>query len=153
MDYKNMTAPCGIPCFECNAHKAKSNDTLRKGISERIGMDYEKCYCDGCRNREGKCFLFEKNTIFPEGNCMLFGNDEGQCKIYLCTQKKGIHNCGECKNFPCDLLHPLADKADRIPQNLKVYNLCLIKKMGLEKWGEQKAAKGMQEYMTKKFGS
>jgi hypothetical protein len=39
MDYENMTAPCGIPCFECLAYKAKSNETLNlvasKIISER----------------------------------------------------------------------------------------------------------------------
>ena len=35
MDYKHMTAPCGLPCFECPAH--------------------EQGLCKGCRNEKGKC--------------------------------------------------------------------------------------------------
>ena len=151
MDIKNMTAPCGIPCFECVAFKAKSNEVIKKRISEKTGLDYDKSDCEGCRNRNGKAFLFEKNNIFPQGKCLLFGNEKGQCKIFLCTEKKHIHNCSECDDFPCDNLQPLADRADKIPHNLKVYNLCLIKKIGLEEWSKEKAGKIMREYMTKKF--
>jgi len=42
--------------------------------------------------------------------------------------------CFECGDFPCDYLHPYADMAQIKPHNLKVFNLCLIKRMGLEKW-------------------
>ena len=97
-----MTAPCGIPCFECNAYKAKSNPLLKKHISVRIGLELDKSECGGCRNRKGQAFLFEKNKIMPEGKCILFGNKKGQCKIYLCAENKGIHNCSECGNWPCD---------------------------------------------------
>jgi hypothetical protein len=150
MDYKNMTAPCGIPCFECIAFKAKSNEIIKKRISESLGLDYDKSDCEGCRNRNGKGFLSEKNNIFPDGKCLLL-NEKGQCKIYLCAEKKQIHNCSECDNFPCDSLQPLADRADKIPHNLKIYNLCLIKKLGLEKWAKENAGKIMSEYKTKKF--
>jgi hypothetical protein len=152
MDYKNLIAPCGIPCFECLAYKAKSNETLKKAISEKLGMDFDKAGCEGCRNKNGKGYLSEKNNVFPEGKCSLF-NENGKCKIYLCTEKKGIHNCSECNNFPCDNLQPLADRSDKIPHNLKIYNLSLIKKMGLEEWAKEKAGKIMTEYKTKKFDS
>lgn len=135
------------------AYKAKSNETIKKQIFERTGLPYDRSDCEGCRNRNGKAFLFEKNNIFPDGKCLLFGNEKGQYKIYLCTEKKQIHNCGECDDFPCDLLQPLADRANRIPHNLKIYNLCLIKKMGLENWAKEKAGKIMKDYMTKKFDS
>ena len=150
MDYKKMTAPCGSPCFECGAYKAKSNDVIKKRISENFGMDYNKSSCDGCRNRNGKGFLSEKNNVFSTGKCLLL-NDEGYCKIYLCTHKKKIHNCSECDNFPCDNLHPLADKANRIPHNLKIYNLSMIKKLGIEKWAKENARNIMIDYMTKKL--
>lgn len=153
MDYKNLTAPCGTPCFECNAYKAMSNEPLRKQISERLGMDYDKSACGGCRNKNGRAYLSEKNNLITEGKCMLFSADDGKCRIYHCAEKKGIHNCSECNNFPCELLRPLADKAGKIPHNLKVYNLCLIKKLGIEKWANENAAKIMADYMTKKFGS
>ncbi len=153
MDYRNMTAPCGIACFECNVYKASSNEAIQKVVSERTGMEYEKSVCEGCRNRNGKAFLFDKNKILTSGKCFLFGNEKGQCKIFLCTEKKGIHNCSECNDFPCELLQPFADKAERLPHNMKVYNLCLIKKMGLEKWATEKAATVWKDYATKKFDS
>jgi hypothetical protein len=152
MDYRKMTAPCGISCFECMAYKAKSNETIKKSISKRLGLDYEKSYCEGCRNRQGIGFLSEKNNIFPGEKCLLM-NEKGECFIYLCVENKHIHNCSECDDFPCDRLQPLADRADRIPHNLKIYNLSLIKKIGLEKWFKEKAGKIWSDYMTKKFDS
>ena len=147
-----MTAPCGIPCFECVAYKAKSNEIIKKRISETLGLDYSRSDCEGCRNRKGVGFLSEKNNIFPEGKCLLM-NKKGECLIYLCVEKKLIHNCSECNDFPCDKLQPLADRANRIPHNLKVYNLSLIKKIGLEKWAREKAGKIWSDYMTRKFDS
>jgi hypothetical protein len=149
-DYKNLTAPCGIACFECAAYIANSNEAIRKRISEGLGMDYEKAGCPGCRNKNGIGFLSEKNNVFPHGNCILLRED-GKCKIYLCNEKKGTHNCSECDNFPCDKLQPLADRANMIPHNLKVYNLSLIKKIGLEKWAAEKAGKIWTDYKTKKL--
>lgn len=150
MDYNKLTAPCGIPCFACNAFKAKSNEAIKKRISESLDMDYDKSDCEGCRNRNGKGFLSEKNNVFPNGKCMLM-DENGFCIIYLCTEKKQIHNCSECDDFPCDNFQPLADRSNRIPHNLKVYNLSLIKKIGLERWAEEKSEKIMIDYMTKKF--
>lgn len=147
-----MTAPCGIPCFECVAYKAKSNETIKKRISDNLGMDFDKSECEGCRNRKGIVFLSEKNNVFPQGRCVLM-NENGECKIYLCVENRQIHNCSECKEFPCDNLQPLADRANRIPHNLKVFNISLIKKIGLEKWAKEKAGKIWSDYMTKKFDS
>ncbi len=96
-----------------------------------------------------KVVHFHRN-IHPEGKCSIL-NENGQCKVYLCTQEQQIHNCSECDDFPCDNLQPLADRANRIPHNTKVYHLALIKKMGLEAWAKEKAGKIMNEYMTKKF--
>jgi hypothetical protein len=152
MDIKNLTAPCGIPCFECLAYKAKSNDMIKKRISESLCMDYDKSDCQGCRNKNGKAYLSEKNNVFPDGKCILF-NQNGQCKIYLCCESKNIHNCSQCDNFPCKKLQPLADRATQIPHNLKIYNLSIIKKVGLEKWAEDYAGKIIVDYKTKKFDS
>lgn len=150
MDYQNLTAPCGIPCFECLAYKARGNEAIKKKISETLGLEFEKAACEGCRNKNGVGYLTGKNNVFPEGKSILMTKD-GICKIYLCTQQKQIHNCSECADFPCDKLQPLADRANIIPHNLKIYNLCLIKKMGLENWAKEKAGTIMTEYKTKKF--
>ncbi len=150
IDYENMTAPCGIPCFECVAFKAKSNEIIKKRISENLGLDYNKSDCEGCRNKKGIGFLSEKNKIFPDGKCLLM-NDKGECLIYLCAESKKIHNCSECNDFPCDRLQPLADRANKIPHNIKIYNLSMIRKIGLEKWAKERAGKIWNDYMTKKF--
>jgi hypothetical protein len=150
MDYKELTAPCGIPCFECGAYIAKSNEAIRKRISEGFGLDYDKSYCEGCRNRKGIGFLSGKNNIFPEGKCLLL-NEKGECKIYLCAEKKLIHNCSECNDFPCDNLQPFRDRADKIPHNLKIFNLSLIKKMGLENWAINKSKQTLDRYYNDKL--
>lgn len=150
MDYKNLTAPCGIPCFECMAFKAGSNEMIKKKISENLGIEYEKSSCEGCRQRGGIGFLSGKNNIFPGGKCSLLG-ENGECIIYNCAESKQIHNCSECEDFPCENLQPLSDKANLIPHNLKIYNLCLIKKCGIEKWAREKAGKTWKNYLEKKL--
>lgn len=152
MDFKELTAPCGLACFNCNVYKAGTNEQIRKVVSQRAGIDYEDAYCLGCRARKGKAYLTVKNNILPQGTCFLFANDEGYCKIYLCVESKNLHNCSECSDFPCEVLMPIADKAAFLPHNMKVYNLSQIKKYGLEKWATEHAAKDMETYMTKKFG-
>lgn len=67
MDYNNLTAPCGIPCIECIVYKAKFDLKTKKNISEKLDMDFEKSECDGCRQRNGKGFLSEKNRVGGKG--------------------------------------------------------------------------------------
>lgn len=124
MDYKQMTAPCGLPCFHCPIYKASENKELRTAISNRSGIPFEKVTCLGCRNEKGTIGIL--NMTEP-------------CYVYRCNKEKGISFCSYCSDFPCDRLHPYADRASEAPHNTKVFNLCLIKKMGLESWAETKA--------------
>jgi hypothetical protein len=59
--------------------------------------------------------------------------------------------CSECNEFPCVLLAPIADQAARFPHNMKLYNLCRIKKVGLERWIEEEAEQIRKKYFTGKF--
>ena len=88
--------------------------------------------CAGCRDENG---------------CIPFLGWTDPCPILMCTQEKSIDFCFECNEFPCDRLHPVADMADKFPHNAKVFNLCLIKRMGLEKWAEEKSGKVFKKYM------
>ena len=124
MDYQKWTAPCGLDCFNCPMYLAGEDKELRTKISKDEGIPFERAFCLGCRN--------EKGTI-------AFQNRTEPCNVYKCTEKKGILFCSDCSDFPCDHLHPYADRASRVPHNTKVFNLCLIKKMGLESWAETKA--------------
>lgn len=131
-----MTAPCGLDCFNCPMYHAGSNDDLRKNIAESMKIDYELAACKGCRNENG--------TIG------FIGLSE-PCSVYRCTAEKGLHNCSECDEFPCDKLHPYADRANMVPHNTKVFNLCLIRKMGLQAWAVDKAASVKKTYFSGKF--
>ena len=136
MDYKTMTAPCGLDCFNCPMHKAVTNEQIREQISKAMGIPPDKAQCPGCRQ--------EKGTIG-------FLSMTEPCNVYRCTDEKNIDFCHECKDFPCDHLHPYADMATMVPHNTKVFNLCLIKKMGLEEWAENKARSVKNTYFKGKF--
>ena len=137
MDYKNLTAPCGLACFNCPVCVSKPSfkTAIMSGAVKLIlfkKLDFKKrnSICRGCRTEDGKC----KATGFVE-----------PCKIYSCSKQKGVEFCYECGIFPCDHFQPYKNKAF-LPHNTKVYNLCLIKNMGLEKWAETKAAEVTEKY-------
>ena len=67
------------------------------------------------------------------------------------ARKKGITYCWECGEFPCDHLHPYADQAAIRQHNTKLFNLCLIKRMGVERWAEEKVLKVKQTYFHGEF--
>ncbi len=136
MDYQHMTAPCGIDCFNCLMYRAIENEELRKGLSKNMGIPFEKAVCRGCRDENG--------TID------FLGMTE-PCNVYKCITAKGINFCCDCPDFPCDHLHPYADGASDRPHNTKVFNLCLIKKMGLESWAKNKASSVRRTYFRGEF--
>jgi hypothetical protein len=73
--------------------------------------------------------------------------------MYACIQEKKVNFCFECDEFPCDRLQPVADRADRVPHALKIYNLCMIQKMGVEQWASQHSKRLFSEYYSKKLNS
>lgn len=136
MDYKNMTAPCGLDCFNCPMYRAHTDEALRTKIAASMNIEPGRASCRGCRNENGTIpFLGMKEP----------------CGVYRCISARGLDFCCECGDFPCDRLHPYADRASAVPHNTKVFNLCLIKKMGLEKWAEEKAQSVKKTYFTGKF--
>ena len=134
IDYRQMTAPCGLPCFECILYKASTDPEIRNMVTEKHGIPYEKAACRGCRNEKGNI------PINPM-----------TCGLYPCAEEKGISFCFECDDFPCDYLHPYADQASTKPHNLKLFQLLLIKKMGLEKWATTKVKETGRVYFSEKW--
>ena len=131
-----MTAPCGIDCFNCTVYLAMTNEKLKAAVAEYLNVPIEQAVCKGCRG--------EKGAPAVEGLT-------GKCDGYKCTEKKGISFCYDCSDFPCDHLHPYADQAAVRPHNTKVFNLGLIKKMGLEAWAKDKAKSVRETYFKGKF--
>lgn len=141
MDYFHMTAPCGLDCFNCHfflAHEDKAAMDMVKQLSEQHQIPVETMLCRGCRNHNGRIPL--QKHVFGEAH---------RCAAYECIKEKGLDFCGECDAFPCDYLHPYADKAADLPHNTKVFNLCLINKMGVQQWAASKASEVRKTYFTK----
>lgn len=140
VDYLKMTAPCGLDCFNCHFWLARENEdsmNILKGWSEQYDVPLEVMFCDGCKAQDGRIPL--QGHVFGE---------EHRCAAFECAKEKGHALCSDCGDFPCDHLHPYSDRATDLPHNMKVFNLCLIRKMGLEKWAEEKAAKVRETYFT-----
>ncbi len=141
MNYLQMTAPCGLDCFNCQFYLAKTDqEALMKveELSKQFNIPVATMLCNGCRNHDGRIPL--QKHIFGEAH---------RCVAYECSKSRNLDFCGDCEEFPCDTLHPYADKAAILPHNTKVFNLCLIKKLGLEKWAEDKASRVRETYFTK----
>jgi hypothetical protein len=141
MDYFQMTAPCGLDCFNCTFYLASASPDAMAQLeqwSQEYGIPIEVMPCKGCRHHDGKIPV----------QLHLYGESH-RCAAYECAKRNDHGFCGDCQDFPCDHLHPYADKAATLPHNTKVFNLCLINKMGLEKWAETKAAEVRNTYFTK----
>jgi len=121
---KELTAICGIDCFNCEFFHTNIDGFFATMAPERKvafaarGMSIEKLRCNGCRN----------------GGCTTIG---GKCDTLECAKQQGVDFCYECKDFPCRKLQPLAEGAERYPHNLKVYNLATIKNRGIEAWAAE----------------
>lgn len=80
------------------------------------GIKFYKC--TGCRDKKGQV------KDFPV------------CKTYECVTSKGYEFCYECDEFPCQKLQPIVNFEIFLPHNSKVYNLLMIKKLGLDEWNK-----------------
>ena len=120
MNLKELTAPCGLACFNCPAYLANDNEEIRKQLATQAQKNgtsskaYDMLVCKGCRKEKGICSIG--------------GLKKDSCKIFKCIISKDIESCTECSDFPCDNLHPE-----------QIRRLELIRTMGLEKWVEEKA--------------
>ena len=131
---KALTSPCGIDCFNCEIHEDNLTKEVATVLHGKYGWPVEEIACKGCRQQDGK------HIHLPQG-----------CATLDCVKAKGVQFCSDCGDFPCAFLAPVADLAAIRPQNLKVYNLCRIKKIGLDRWVEEEAGQTRKRYFTGKF--
>lgn len=135
IDKKALTAPCGLDCFNCEIHEDNLTEEMAGFIHNKMGVPKEEIACKGCRRQDGKHF-----HLGPEG-----------CATLNCVKDRGVEFCCGCSDFPCALLAPVAEGAGKYPHNMKVYNLCRIKKIGLDRWTEEEAGQIRKRYFTGKF--
>jgi hypothetical protein len=135
MNAMQLTAPCGLDCFNCEIYETNLTDQVAELIRSKIGVPKDEISCKGCRLQDGKHF-----HLSSEG-----------CATLNCAREKKVDFCCDCSDFPCSLLAPLADGADRYPHNMKLYNLCRIKKVGVNRWIEDEAGNIRTKYFKGKF--
>lgn len=131
MDYKRLTAPCGIDCFNCQLFKENAQSPERLELNKRVPQ-LANVLCKGCRDQ----------------NCPLL---HAPCPTRQCAQEHTVDFCHECSLFPCNKLMPMADEAARYPHNIKVYNLCRIKAIGIEEWARNEAQIIRDRYFKGRF--
>lgn len=131
---KELTAPCGLGCFICDFHEDNVTAELLELIHSKMGIPKADIPCKGCRAQDAKHFHL------PDG-----------CRTLDCVKAKGVDLCCNCADFPCLYLAPTADQAGRYPHNMKVYNLCRIRKIGLQKWADEEAGPIREKYFKGKF--
>jgi hypothetical protein len=133
-DKKTLTAPCGIDCFNCEIYEDNLSNVVAEVLHAKYGWPKEEIACKGCRRQDGK------HIHLPQG-----------CATLDCVKAKGVELCCDCNDFPCALLAPMADLAAVRPHNMKLYNLCRIKKIGIERWIAEEAGQIRTKYFTGKF--
>jgi len=74
----------------------------------RCGLDCgncdwrERCSCPGCQAAMGHMF-------------------HGECEVALCSIGKGLDHCGQCTDFPCEILNRFAfDKEHGDPEGSRI---------------------------------
>lgn len=133
---EKIVAPCGIDCFNCEMYEKNVTEEFQARFAERFKVPKERISCAGC---------------IGSNQCLLLDLQGKKCSTLECVKKKGIQYCFECDTFPCEYLMPVADGAQRVPHNMKVYNLCRMKLLGVEQWTEE-VGKIRHAYFNKTFG-
>jgi hypothetical protein len=98
MDYIQMTASCGLDCFNCALYLAISNDMLRKAVADKMQLLEHEAACNDCRAYGGTITALQRHE---------------PCQVFQRTAQKYFHFCFECSDFPCDRSHPCADTASQ----------------------------------------
>jgi len=128
---KNLVAPCGIDCGICEAYTCRDNPQLLNFLITR-GIPASKLPCSGCRSIGGNC------PVLP-----------AKCETYECIKAKNMQFCFECADYPCNKLLPASDRAERLPHNLKVFQLSLIEKKGIDAFLERSSELKLRYYKGK----
>jgi hypothetical protein len=103
------------------------------GLNCAICICYENESCKGCIGQKGSCIVVEN------------------CATYRCVADKGLRYCFECSEFPCNKLQPVADGAGTFPHNTKVFNLCRMKRVGVDTWTKEESEQIRNAYYRGKF--
>jgi len=116
-----LVTPCGYCCLTCPAYeKSLCTDEVaiqKEATRANLTIDQFLRSCGGCRRKQGRP---HHNNLCQTYNC--------------CVNIKGLDFCYQCDDFPCLKLAPVSDRAEVRRHNTKIYNLLMLKKLGLEEY-------------------
>lgn len=110
MDSAKKLACCGLDCSTCpNIEATRTGDrgyfeSVAKSIGERYGktIDPNDLPCEGCMTDGIKSTY----TL--------------ACSIRKCNLSKGINNCAQCEEYPCDSMKNMLEKCpEELRENLE----------------------------------
>jgi hypothetical protein len=105
---KEILSRCGYRCDLCLAYKQNIEEQDRRA---ELSDGWEKCFG----------FRIPAEKIYCEG-CMTGGNpkliDTG-CPVRPCVIKKGLNNCSECDEYPCEKFNQRAVTYEKVVKDRK----------------------------------
>jgi predicted RNA-binding Zn-ribbon protein involved in translation (DUF1610 family) len=116
---KNLAAVCGLYCRACTLYIGTTEDPARlESIAARMGRTIEEVKCGGCRA--------ERRSFYCR-----------TCRIEACAAAQGLEFCGDCAQYPCELLKIFQGER---PHRAELWrDLARIRAAGWAKWLEEKA--------------
>lgn len=88
MEKKELIAPCGMDCFNCDDYEANITMETRIAKSIELNIPLNETGCNGCNLEKGR----ERFNV--------------NCETYECIKDKRVNYCHECIEFPCQKLMP-----------------------------------------------
>jgi hypothetical protein len=108
---KELLTRCGYRCDLCLAYKGNiEEDDQRVFLSDTWNKVYgfripaKEIYCEGCiSSNEPNAKLIDKN-----------------CPVRPCVIEKGLENCSQCEDYPCDIFNQREVIYENIAKGIKV---------------------------------
>lgn len=110
---RKFAAPCGLFCPGCASFVAtRHNPEWHQKLADNMNLTVEDLTCYGCKSERPSIFCREL------------------CKMKACTTEKSIDFCGECDEYPCQVLKEFQIE---MPHRIEVWeSQKRIKEVGFE---------------------
>jgi len=132
-------AYCGLYCGLC-AHRNRipgQAHQLQKSLHEE-GFDNWYKYTE-MKDTFPPFWQFLQKLVDLDCTCRT-GGGPPDCKIRQCAKEKSIEICTQCEEYPCKLIHTLAEHYPTIIQDGK-----RLQKIGLESWVKEQEKRAKRD--------
>lgn len=125
----STSAYCGLFCETCSVYIfSQTDENALEALASKFGMTKEEMRCNGCRS--------DKLSSYCQ-----------KCLFTPCALEKGILNCEDCAEFPCD---KLKEFQKQMPHRAELFESAECRKsLGIDKWKE----KITSDYSCEKCGN